>query len=167
MRREQQFPKTVAWRSDVLHTISSSKSAGGPRSLYVGVWPKMSKYPKFVALEASLDPPTVLVTAKSGSGELACVRCGREQLRTEWLDPAPDTGVLEGVCQPCHLMHNIQELLKDPSMPASEAVSVGSALATLYKSMLYAAHIRARDRSDVRAAASRAEASGRKRPRAD
>ena len=131
-------------------------------------WPKMSKYP-FADNETlkTLDPPTVLVTATSDSRKLACVRCGREQLRTEWLDPGPDTGVLEQVCQPCHLMHNIQELLKDPSMPASEAVSVGSALATLFKSMVYAAHIRARDRSDVRAAASRAEASGRKRPRED
>ena len=136
-------------------------------------WPKMSKYP-FADNEtlATLDrPPTVLVTAASESSgrflKKACVRCGREELRLEWLDPGPETGMLEQVCQPCHVMHNMQELLKDPSMPASEATLVGSVLADLYKFMSASALTRARDRSDVREKASRAEASDRKRPRPD
>ena len=138
-------------------------------------WPKMSKYP-FADNEtlATLDrPPTVLVTAASESSgrflKKACVRCGREQLRLEWLDPepGPKSGVLEHVCQPCHLLHHIQELLKDPSMPASEATFVGSKLADLYKSMFVSARTRASDRCHVREKASRAEASVRKRPRPD
>ena len=135
-------------------------------------WPKMSKYP-FADNETlrTLDPPTVLVTATSDYRNFrtsqACVRCGREQILTEWLDPGPGTGVLEQVCQPCHVMHNMQELLKDPSMPASEATLVGSVLADLYKFMSASALTRARDRSDVREKASRAEASDRKRPRPD